>query len=114
MAREELASGVVGGFLVSYHLREGLWGAPSTEGGTASDCEGLVMESCTGTTLVALWRPEGDGVLAPRVLAMADSEKLERGWPEVRVGLFFRRRSSGNGALAWFLFLTKGKLSQGK
>ena len=51
------------------------------------------MESCIGTTLGALWWPEGDGVLAPRVLAMADLEKVERGWSEVRVGLGFRRRS---------------------
>ena len=54
----------MGGVLVSYHLREGLGGDLSTECGTASGCEGLVMESCTETTVGALWRPEGDGVLA--------------------------------------------------
>ena len=65
------------------------------------------MESCTGTTLGALWRLKGDGVLVPQVLAMADMKKLENGWPEVRMGLFFRRRSFGNGALAWLNFRTK-------
>ena len=68
---------------------------PSTEGGTTSGCEGSVMESCTRTTLGALLRAEGDGVLAPRVLAMANLEKVERGWSKVRVGLCFRRRSPG-------------------
>ena len=82
----------MGGLLVSYRHRGGLRGAPSIEGGMASGCEGSIMESCTGTTLGALWWPEGDGVLAPRVLAMADLEKVERGW-SVRVGLGFRRRS---------------------
>ena len=105
---------MVGGLLVSYRLRERLEGAPSTEGETTSGCEGLVMESCTGATLGALWRPERDEVLAPQVLAMADLEKLERGWPEVRVGLLFKRRSSKNGALAWLLFRTKGRFLQGK
>ena len=114
LGRDELAPGVVGGLLVSYHLRGGLRGAPSTEGGMASGCEGWVMESCTWTTLGALWRPEGDGVLGPRVLAMADVKKLENEWLEVRVGLFFRRRSSGNGALAWLNFHTKWGFSQGK
>ena len=114
MGRDELAPGVVGGLLVSYHLRGGLRGAPSTEGGMAGGCEGSVMESCTITTLGALLRVEGDGVLAPRVLAMADVKKLENEWLEVRVGLFFRRRSSGNGALAWLNFHTKWGFSQGK
>ena len=90
----------MGGLLVSYRLKEGLEGDPSTKGGTTSGCEGSVIESYIGTTLGALWRPEGDGVLAPRVLAIVDLKKVERGWPEVRVGLFFRQRSSGNGALA--------------
>ena len=53
------------------------------------------MESCTGETLDALVRADGDGVLAPLVLAMVDVKKLEKGWPEVRGGLWFRRRSSG-------------------
>ena len=97
----------MGGLLVSYHLKEGLEGDPSTEGGMASGCEGSFMESCPGTTLGALWRLEGDRALAPQVLAMADVKKLENGWPEVRVGLFFRRRSFGNGALAWLNFCTK-------
>ena len=91
---------MVGGLLVSYRLKGELRGASSIEGGTAGGCEGSIMESCTGTTLGALWRPEGDGVLVPRVLAMVDSEKFERRWPEVRMGLLFRQRSSGNGALA--------------
>ena len=100
--------------LVSYCLRGGLKGALSIEGGTTSGCEGSVMEYYTGTTLDALWRPEGDGVLASQVLAMAHLEKFERGWPEVCVRLLFRRRSSGNGAMAWLLFGTKGRFSQGK
>ena len=91
MGRDELAPGVVGGLLVSYRLREALEGDPSTEGGTTSGCEGSVMKYCTRTTLGALWRPERDGVLASQVLAMADLEKFERGWPEVCVRLLFRR-----------------------
>ena len=93
--------------MVSYRLKEGLEGDPSTEGGTTSGCEGSVIESYIGTTLGALWRPEGDGGLAPRVLAIVDLEKVERGWPEVSVGIFFRQRSFGNGALAWLNFCTK-------
>ena len=72
LGQDELAPGVVGGLLVSYRLRGELRGPSSTEGGTTSGCEGSVMESCTGTTLGALLRAEGDGVLAPRVLAMAN------------------------------------------
>ena len=68
---------------------------PSTKGGTASGYEGSIIKSCTGTTLGALLRADGDGVLAPLVLAMADLEKVERGWLEVRLGLRFRRRSLG-------------------
>ena len=78
MGLKELAPGVVGGLLVSYHLRGGLEGAPSTEGGTAGGCEGSIMESCTGETLSALLRTDEDGVLAPLVLAMADVKKLEK------------------------------------
>ena len=85
----------MGGLLVSYRLRGGLGGAPSIEGGTTSGCEGSVIESCTGETLGVLARVDGDRVLAPLVLAMADVKKLEKGWTEVRGGLFFRRRSSG-------------------
>ena len=72
------------------------------------------MESCTGTTVSALVRLKGDRVFAPRVLAMVDMKKLENRWPKVRVGLGFRRRSSGNGALAWLNFRTKWGFSQGK
>ena len=93
----------MGGLLISYLLRRAL----CTEGGTTSGCEGSVMESCTRTTVSALVRPEGDRVLAPHVLAMADLEKVERGWPEVHMGLRLRRRSSGNGALVWLNFRTK-------
>ena len=103
MGREELTLGVVGGLLISYLLRR----APCTEGGTTSGCEGSVMESCTRTTVSALVRPEGDRVLAPHVLAMVDLEKVERGWSEMHMGLGLRRRSSGNGALAWLNFRTK-------
>ena len=100
----------MGGLLISYLLRR----APCTEGGTTSGCEGSIMESCIGATLGALWRPEGDGVLAPRVLAMVDSKRFERGWSEVRAWLRLRWRSSGNGSLAWLLFRTKWRFSQGK
>ena len=95
MGREELALGVVGGLLVSFRLRGGLGGSPSTEGGMAGGYEGSVMESCTGETLGALLRADRDGFLAPLVLAMADVKKLEKGWPKVRGGLCFRRRSFG-------------------
>ena len=49
------------------------------------------MESRTGETLYALLQADGDGVLAPLVLAMADVKKLER----VRGVLNFRWMSSG-------------------
>ena len=107
LGREKLASGVVAGLLVSYPLRGGLVGDPSIEGGTASGYEGSVLESCTGNTLGALLRAKENGVWAPSVLAMADVKKLENGWPEVRMGFFFRRRSFGNGTLAWLNFRTK-------
>ena len=44
----------------------------------AGGCEGSVMMSCTGETLNALLRADGDGVLAPLVLAMVDVKKLEK------------------------------------
>ena len=105
---------MVGGLLVSYHLEGEFRGASSTDGGTANGCEGSIMEPCIGATLGALGWPEGDEVLVPRVFAMADSERFERGWSEVRARLGLRWRSSGNGALAWLLFCTKGRFSQGK
>ena len=114
LAREELAPGVVGGLLVSYRLKWELRGAPSTESGMASGCEGSIMEPCTGATLGALGRPEGDEVLAPRVFAMADLKRFERGWPKMRARLGLRWKSSGNGALAWLLFCTKWRFLQGK
>ena len=52
---------------------------------------GSVMESSIGETLCALLQADGDGVLAPLVLAMADVKKLER----VRGVLNFRWMSSG-------------------
>ena len=79
MAQEELAPSVVGGLLVSYRLGRELRGASSTEGGTASGCGGSVMEPCTTATLGALGRLERDEALAPRVFAMADSEKVAEG-----------------------------------
>ena len=79
MALEELAPGVVGGLLVSYRLEGELKGVSSTEGGTTSGCEGSVMEPCIGVALGALGRLEGDEVLAPRVFAMANSERLAEG-----------------------------------
>ena len=72
MAREELALGMVGGLLISYRLEGGLRGASSTEDETTSGYEGSVMEPCTGVSLGALRRFEGDEDLAPRVFAMAD------------------------------------------
>ena len=72
------------------------------------------MELCTRATLGALGQPEGDEVLAPRVFAMADLERFEKGWSEVRARLGLRWRSSGNGALAWLLFRTKWRFLQGK
>ena len=36
------------------------------------------MESHTSETLCAVLRADGDGVLAPLVLTMADAKKLER------------------------------------
>ena len=78
LGREKLAPGVVGGLLVSCHLRGRLDGAPSTKGGMAGGCEGSVMESHTSETLCAVLRANGDGVLAPLVLTMADAKKLER------------------------------------
>ena len=105
---------MVGGLLVSYRLEGELRGTPFTEGGTASGCEGSVMEPCTGATLDALRWPEGDEVLAPWVFAMDDSEMFERGWPKVRAQLGLRWRSCGNGALAWLLFRSKERFSQGK
>ena len=65
MAREELAPGVVGGLLVSYRLVGEVRGASSIDGGTASGCEGSVMEPSTGVSLGALRRLEGDEDLAP-------------------------------------------------
>ena len=85
----------MGGLLVSYRLEGELRGTPFTEGGTASGCEGSIIESCTGETLGSLLWDDGDGVLDPLVLAMVDVKKLEKGWSEVRVGFCFRRRSSG-------------------
>ena len=79
LAREELAPGAVGGLLVSYRLEWELKGASSTDGGMASGCEGPIMEPCTGVSLGALRRLEGDEDLAPRVFAMAASEKVAKG-----------------------------------
>ena len=110
MALEELAPGVVGGLLISYRLEGELKGASSTEGGTASGCEGSIMEPCTRVALGALGWLEGDEVLAPRVFAMADSKRVAEGarvaWPQM--GVLWK------GALAWLLFRTKGKFLQGK
>ena len=114
LGRDELAPGVVGGLLVSYHLRGGLRGAPSTEGGMASGYEGLVMDPCIGATLNGLGQLEEDEVLTPRAFSMANSKMFERRWLEVRERLGLRQRSSGNGALAWLLFRTKWRLLQGK
>ena len=107
MAREELAPSVVGGLLVSYCLEGELRGTPSTEGRMASGYEGSIMEPCTRATVGTLGRPEGDEVLAPRVFSMANLERFERGWSEVRVQLGLKWRFSGNGVLAWLLFRTK-------
>ena len=80
---------MVGGLLVSYHLEGEFRGASSTDGGTANGCEGSIMEPCTGASLGALGRPEGDEVLAPRIFAMADSERVVGGartaWAQMEV-----------------------------
>ena len=73
MALEELAPGVVGGLLVSYHLEGELKGASSTEGGMASGCES------SGVSLGAMGQLEGDEDLAPWVFAMVDSKKVVGG-----------------------------------
>ena len=114
MAREELAPGVVGGLLVSYRLEREFRGVSSTEGGMASGYEGLVMDPCIGATLNGLGQLEEDEVLTPRAFSMANSKMFERRWLEVHERLGLRQRSSGNGALAWLLFRTKGKFSQSK
>ena len=44
----------------------------------AGGCGGSVIESCTGKTLSVLLRVDGDGVLAPLVLAMAEVKRLQR------------------------------------
>ena len=101
---------MVGGLLISYRLEGELKGASSTKSGMASGCEGLVMEPCTGATLYALGRLEGDEVLASRVFSIADSERVAGGaraaWAQM--GVLWK------GALAWLLFHTKRKFSQGK
>ena len=70
---------MVGGLIVSYRLVGEVRGAFSTDGGMASGCEGSVMEPCIRVSLGALRQLEGDEDLAPRVFAMADSEKVARG-----------------------------------
>ena len=47
----------------------------STGGGTTRGRRGSDMEPCTGASLGILRRVDGDEDLAPRVLAMALSEK---------------------------------------
>ena len=96
---------MVGGLIVSYRLVGEVRGASSTNGGMASSCESSVMELCTGVSLGALRRLEGDEDLAPQAFAMADSKKVARGvraaWAQM--GVLWK------GVLAWVLFRTKGK-----
>ena len=70
---------MVGGLIVSYRLVGEVRGASSTNGGMASSCESSVMELCTGVSLGALRRLEGDEDLAPWVFAMVDLEKVAGG-----------------------------------
>ena len=42
----------------------------------ASGCGGSIIESRTGKALSVLLRANGDGVLAPLVLAMAEMKRL--------------------------------------
>ena len=72
LAREELASSVVGGLLVSYRLEGEVRGASSIDGGTTNGCGGSGMGPWTWVSLGALRWLEGDEDLAPRVFAMAD------------------------------------------
>ena len=58
----------------------------------ASGCGGSIIESRTGEALSVLLRANGDGVLAPLVLAMAKVERFQR---VVRGVFFFKRTSSG-------------------
>ena len=44
----------------------------------AGGCGGSVMESRIGEALNVLLRADGDGVLAPLVLAMAELKRLQR------------------------------------
>ena len=99
---------MVGGLLISYRLVGELRGASSTEARMGSGCEGSVMEPCTrctGVSLRALGRLDGHEDLAPRVFAMADSEKVAGGartaWAQM--GVIWK------GVLAWVLFRTKEK-----
>ena len=105
---------MVGGLLISYCLEGEFRGAPSTEGGMASGYEGLVMDPCIGATLNGLGQLEEDEVLTPRAFSMANSKMFERRWLEVHERLGLRQRSSGNGALAWLNFCTKGGFLQSK
>ena len=55
------------------------------------DCKASVMESRTGEALGLMLWADGDGVLAPLVLAMAKVERFQR---VVRGVFFFKRTSS--------------------
>ena len=44
----------------------------------AGGCGGSVMESRTGEALSVLLLADGDGVLAPLILAMAEVKRLQR------------------------------------
>ena len=102
----------MGGLLVSYRLRGGLDDATSTEGGMTGGYEGLVMESCKGETLGALVQADGDGVLAPLVLAMADVKKLEKGVAGGAWGALLQTEvlwnPLGDDALVWLNFALEG------
>ena len=86
----------MGGLLVSYRLEGGLKGASATRGGTTSGYGGSGIAPWTGVSLGTLRRLEGDEDLAPRVFAMAISEKVVGG---ARAAWL---RWGSDGRLLWF------------
>ena len=78
---------------------------------------GSVMESSIGETLCALLRADGDGVLAPLVLAMVDVKKLEKVGGAVRGAMLQTDvlwTSLANGPLIWFNFVLEGAFHRSK
>ena len=75
------------------------------------------MESRTGETLSALLWDDGDGVLAPLILAMVEAKRLEKvggGARGVKVQMDILWTSLGDGPLIWFNFALEGALRRSK